>query len=150
MRGFSRSRAYYVEPSYLSMVLSWLNDRIGKPFEGSQYMQGKRDRDWYLQYKRGFPLIIAGLGTWLGTCGAGHGLLFLGLGYGLVLISSYTRSVPLVDAGMSTVLPPILGHHCNAFCTSNLHPTCSTMKGRGWTDDHLPGAVLLRMENSVH
>ena len=56
-------------------------------------MQGKRDRDWFLQYKRGFPLIIAGLGTWLGTWGAGHGLLFLGLGYGLVLISSYIRNV---------------------------------------------------------
>jgi hypothetical protein len=56
-------------------------------------MQGKRDRDWFLQYKRGFPLIISGLGTWLGTWGAGHGLLFLGLGYGLVLISSYTRNV---------------------------------------------------------
>jgi hypothetical protein len=53
-------------------------------------MQGERDRDWYLQYKRGSPLIIAGLGTWLGTCGAG--LLFLGLGDGLVLV--YTQRAP--------------------------------------------------------
>jgi hypothetical protein len=124
------------------MALSWLNDGIGRPFDGSQYMQGERDRDWYLQYKRGSPLTIAGLGTWLGTCGAG--LLFLGLGDGLVLVVIHA-ACSLVDAGMSSVLPPILGHHGNACCTSNLHPTCSTMKGRGWTDDHLPGAVLLRM-----
>lgn len=38
-------------------------DRIGGPFDGSQYMQGERGGDWYLQYERLSPdYLIAGVG----------------------------------------------------------------------------------------